>query len=88
MTSFPRTALDHVPPSLVDVAETVGLSAAIKLMQHYGGQEVQFPRLPRRNHEVISVLGEEDAYALCHFLSGQRIYVPHGRARRFATPGR
>lgn len=75
---------DDLPMSLVDVAETLGLRVAIKLMQIYGGQEVKFPRRPGSDHAVTKALGEADAIAVCNLLGGDLIYIPHGRARRSA----
>ena len=66
--------------SLVDVAETLGLAVALKIISAFGGQEVKFPRRPRPDHPVIKALGEADGVAVCEFLSGAMIYVPHGRA--------
>lgn len=74
--------IDDLPMSLVDIAETLGMGVAIKLMQHFGGLEVQFPRIPPPDHPVIAALGETDGYALCEMLSGMRISVPHGRPKR------
>ncbi|WP_321362615.1 hypothetical protein [uncultured Celeribacter sp.] len=71
-----------VPSSLMDIAETFGLGVVAKLMQHYGGQEVEFPQRPKEGHELISLLGEEQANALCHYLSGARLYIPHGRSNQ------
>lgn len=72
--------VDDLPTSLVDVAETLGLRVAVGLMQHFGGLEVKFPARPRPDHPIIKALGETDGLALCHFLGGQSIYVPHNRA--------
>lgn len=73
-----------LPSSLLDIAETLGLRVALKLMQAFGGQEVRFPKRPAPDHAIIKALGEEDGRALCMFLSGEMIYIPHGRARRSA----
>lgn len=75
---------ERLPASLVDVAEALGLDVAAALMRLYGGQEIELPRRPRPDHPVIVALGPDAGYALCHYLSGQRIYVPHGRQRRSA----
>lgn len=82
MTNHLPARLDNVPMSLIDVAETLGMGVAVKLMQVYGGQEVKFPKSPALDHPVIKALGETDGLALCHFLGGQLIYVPHGRGRK------
>lgn len=71
-----------LPVSLVDVAETLGLSIALKLMEQFGGAEIKFPKHPADDHPVLLALGKEDGRALCDFLSGGYIYVPHGRARK------
>lgn len=85
MTDLPAR-LDDIPMSLVDVAETLGMGVAVKLMQTFGGQEVKFPKAPGPDHPVIKALGETDGLALCEFLGGSLIYVPHGRARKSSRP--
>lgn len=82
MTRNLPVPVDDLPLSLVDIAETLGMGVAIKLMQHFGGLEVRFPIVPPPDHPVIRALGEKDGYALCDFLSNERIYVPHGRPAR------
>lgn len=79
MTELPART-EGLPASLVDLAETLGLSVALKLMQAFGGQELKFPRFPGPEHPVIKALGETDGYAVCEYLAGEMIYVPHGRA--------
>ena len=79
MTQNLPARIDDLPVSLVDIAETLGLRVAVKLMQHYGGLDVKFPANPRPEHPVIKTLGETDGYALCRFLSGDGMYVPHNR---------
>lgn len=69
-----------LPASLLDLAETLGIGVALRLMQQYGGTEVTFPQRP--NKDLVALLGQETAEAVCHFLSGAEIYVPHGRANR------
>jgi Mor family transcriptional regulator len=78
--------IEGLPASLIDVAETLGVGVAVKLMQAFGGQEVKFPKAPGPDHPIIKALGEADGRALCDFLSGSLIYVPHGRARRSVRP--
>jgi hypothetical protein len=79
MTIHLPVSIDNLPTSLVDVAETLGMRVALALIQHFGGQDVKFPRLPRPDHPVILALGETDGFALCQFLHGAQIYVPHAR---------
>lgn len=72
----------HLPSSLQDVAETLGVPIVLKLIEHFGGAEIKFPKNPADDHPVCQALGKEDARRLCNFLSGSHIYVPHGRPRR------
>lgn len=80
MTHLPART-EGLPASLVDLAETLGLVVALRLVQAYGGQEIRFPRRPGPNHPVIKALGDRDGHAVCRFLDGAMIYIPHGRAR-------
>ncbi|GLS86664.1 hypothetical protein GCM10010873_16380 [Cypionkella aquatica] len=80
MTQQLPVNVNALPMSLVDVAETLGMRVALALIQHFGGLEVKFPVAPKADHPVILALGETDALALCQFLSGNQIYVPHARA--------
>ena len=75
-------AVKEIPQSLRDVAETLGLDVVLKLIAHFGGQEVKFPKRPHDDHPIIAALGKDAGYALCDFMSGGMIYVPHTRARR------
>lgn len=75
-------ASQGLPASLVDVAETLGLAVALKLIQHFGGQDVKWPLNPRPEHPVIKALGETDGRAVCEYLGGQPLYVPHARPAR------
>ena len=79
MTERQPARLEDIPASLMDVAETFGIRAAFRLIEHFGGLEVKFPTRPKPDHPIIKALGEEDGHALCQFLGGQSIYVPHNR---------
>lgn len=76
------TSIAGLPVSLRDVAETLGLPIVLKLIEHFGGAEIKFPKWPAEDHPVLQTLGKEDGKALCDFLSGGFIYVPHAKARK------
>lgn len=80
----PSPAVPKIPASLQDVTDTLGVSVTLKLIAHFGGTEIRFPKFPNDDHPVIKALGKEDGTALCSFLSGDPIYVPHMRARKSA----
>lgn len=72
----------ELPHSLRDIAEVLGLRIALGLVQHFGGLEIKPPMRPAANHPIIVALGKEDGEALCSFLSGGAISVPHMRRRK------
>jgi Mor family transcriptional regulator len=71
--------IEALPMSLIDIAEALGLKVALAMMQNFGGTELRFPVNPGVDHPIIKALGETDGYALCHYMSGGKIYVPHGK---------
>lgn len=83
MSGEPR--VDELPTSLQDVAETLGVALALKLVQHFGGVELKVPHGLKPGHPLLA-LGEEDARRLCAFLGGGELYVPK-RVTGTARPG-
>lgn len=85
-----RVIRPELPLSIIDMVETLdefhgagtGMRVALKLVQAFGGRDVKFPKTPAANHPVVTALGMDDAALLCQHLSGNQIYVPHGRAAR------
>lgn len=73
-----------LPHSLIDIAETLGLPLALRLMAAFGGQELRIPKEPVPGHPILKALGETDGRALCQYLADEKIYVPHGRPARNA----
>ena len=51
----------------------------MKLIQHFGGTELKFPKKPGDDHPVVKALGPELGPAVSHFLTGVTIYIPHAR---------
>lgn len=76
------SCIDSLPASLVDIAEAVGLGIVQALVSKFGGIELRIPVNPGSDHPLIKELGEVDGHALCHYLAGQKIYVPHARPPR------
>ncbi|KMK68566.1 helix-turn-helix domain-containing protein [Puniceibacterium sp. IMCC21224] len=73
--------LEDIPRSLIDVAETLGMPLALELMSHFGGQQLDFPKAPKPDHKILVAIGEERGRALCQFLRGEKIYIPHARSQ-------
>jgi len=76
--------MEGLPPVLADLAEIIGLGAALRLAEAYGGTEIYVPRTPGPDHPVAQVIGLEAARRLGEYLgtptSGGRIEVPKGDA--------
>lgn len=73
--------VDALPTSLQDIAETLGVRVALKLIENFGGTEQKFPKKPGDDHPVLVALGKQDGVALCNYLSGGTLYIPHARKR-------
>lgn len=85
MSAQPPRQFDDLPRSLADLADSLGLPVALALIDHFGGQDVKFPKNPRPDHPVIKALGESDGRAVCRYMAGGAMYVPKstgGRWRR------
>ncbi|AWD21598.1 hypothetical protein [Fuscovulum blasticum] len=74
------TASAALPESLIDLAETLGVGVALRLMQEFGGRDLRIPKNPTADHPIIKALGEDDGRAVCHFMADQSVYIPHARA--------
>ncbi|PYE87522.1 helix-turn-helix domain-containing protein [Phyllobacterium leguminum] len=78
------TDLQALPASIEMIADTIGVRLALKIVQVYGGQEIKFPKNPHDQHPVILALGKEDGYAICNYMGGNLLSVPHCRPPRSA----
>lgn len=73
-----------MPASIEEIAETIGVRLALKIVQAFGGLEIKFPVRPHDQHPVILALGVEDGYEICRYMGGSLISVPHCRPPRNA----
>lgn len=73
-----------MPSSIEEIAETIGVRLALKIVQTFGGLEIKFPVRPHDQHPVILALGKEDGYEICSYMGGSMISVPHCRPPRNA----
>lgn len=70
-----------LPPVLQEIADIIGLDAALKLAQAKGGQRVAIPGTVRDGHWLVGLLGREKADELSAYLTdGNRVHldVPFG----------
>jgi len=66
--------LDLLPPTARDLAEAIGLDAALILVRRWQGARIWIPARPTQ--EWIELLGPEAAAALCRRYGLERIDVP------------
>lgn len=71
-----------LPDSIREMAETIGLRLALRVVQEFGGRDIDFPARPHDLHPVIVALGKEDGYAICKYMSGSSMSVPVCRTPR------
>ncbi len=81
-----------LPGVLNEIADVVGIDAAMKIATTFGGTDAYIPAKPTDNHWLVALLGRPTAIALCnHFAtwSGQgcgiRISIPLGPASYLAS---
>ena len=66
---------------LQELAEAIGVPAALRLAEVYGGQEgCYIPRKPRETHPWADAIGWEAFVALCAAFGGERIDIPRNAA--------
>lgn len=54
-----------LPQSLQDLAEVVGLGAALDLTRHYPGVRLYVPGIARPAHDIAGIIGFETMVKLC-----------------------
>lgn len=72
--------LQMLPASLTEVAEAVGLSAALALVLHAGGTRVYVPEELEPEHRLVGWLGIEAAQCLADRFGGETLDVPRCQA--------
>lgn len=79
-----NASIAALPLSLQEMADALGVAIVLKLIAAYGGAEISFPKNPDDSHPILLALGKDDGKALCAYLAGELIYVPHMRPRKSA----
>jgi len=83
-----QVRLDDLPPAYADVAEVIGLPAALTLVNLRGGSKLLVPVRERAEHPVAKALGPAAWAALRHACGGSRIDVPTLRVACMAARDR
>ncbi|PWE52136.1 helix-turn-helix domain-containing protein [Metarhizobium album] len=79
--------MTQLPALLVEIADVIGLPAALKLAEAKGGQQVFIPNQVEPDHWLAQLLGLNDAQQLAsyftHETGAKGIVVPKAEALRY-----
>lgn len=72
---------DKLPAQVLEIAEVVGMPAALRLVNELGGTTWEFARGANRNGQIrvaalADIIGDEAAQRLTMRLGGETIYIP------------
>lgn len=70
--------LEHLlPPTIAQIGALVGLDNAMKMVQYFGGLDINVPLTPKGAvyDELAFVFGKENAHKIWQFYQGERIYI-------------
>lgn len=76
------TERHHLPPLLALVAESAGVSGALRLMAEFGGQEITIPKKPRPGQVLYERCGRAVAEALADLRGGEIVAIPNGASMK------
>ena len=79
--------MTKLPGSLQEIADVIGLAAAIKLAEQKGGQQVFIPNKLSETHWLIGLMGEDKARDLVAYFThetGTHILIPKAEVLRRA----
>ncbi|MBF0139811.1 MAG: hypothetical protein HQL74_05975 [Magnetococcales bacterium] len=65
-----------LPETAIRLVEVIGTTAALALIQEFGGVEIDIPRKVGPEHRLASLVGLEAARELVAHWGGDRLYVP------------
>lgn len=68
--------LDLLPKDLRDIARLIGLPKTLVLVKHRGGRRFYFPVGVDPDHDLVGLIGREDAEVLCRAYPGERLEIP------------
>lgn len=69
-----------LPPVAREIAEAIGITAAMALVEHWGGTRLCVPHRIDGEHELARVLGREAALGLVTHYRGETLQVPRAAA--------
>lgn len=68
--------VDQLPPSAAEIVSVVGVEAALRLVEAWGGVRLYVPQQMTEDHDLVNLLGGDSADQLASRFGGERIQVP------------
>jgi Mor family transcriptional regulator len=76
MSAVVDLQLEDLPALLREVAELIGLPAALRLVEHYGGTLLYVRQNPTADYELVEVIGMKAARRLADHFGLEQLEVP------------
>lgn len=67
---------DLLPPKLAEIAEVIGIDAAMKLSAAHPGLRIHVPKRAPETHSITIAIGLKAAQALCEIYGGSDVVIP------------
>ena len=68
--------IDQLPQSAAEIVEVVGVEAALRLVEAWGGIRLYVPQQMPEDHLLVSALGRAEAGQLADRYGGETIQIP------------
>lgn len=68
--------IDQLPHSAAEIVDVVGVEAALRLVEAWGGVRLYVPQQMPEDHLLVSTLGRSEADTLAERYGGETIQIP------------
>lgn len=68
--------IDQLPHSAAEIVEVVGVEAALRLVEAWGGIRLYVPQHMPEDHLLVSTLGRAEADQLADRYGGETVHIP------------
>ncbi|MCS4503874.1 hypothetical protein NYO91_07260 [Arhodomonas aquaeolei] len=67
---------EHLPHTLTEVVETIGMDTTLQLVESLGGVRVYVPENMRPDHVLVRVIGHRAAWRMAERFGGEPLVLP------------
>ncbi len=65
----------HIPKLIAEIAEEIGWSATLRVVEVFAGMDLYVPHSPTEDHPLTALVGTDAAWALARRFGGGRVRV-------------